>query len=282
MTSASEGAFYQRRLGARGDERFFATELTRGPWSNDHQHGGPPTALLARAVERCEVGQSVSNADHRRAAEMFVVRMTCELLRPIPIAAPLEVVTEPLAESRNVQRIAAALVSGDEQLAVALAVRIRVQEQAIPIHSHDDGPALPPLERCRAFEFPFFRHAVGYHTAMEARAAEGEFGHGKFAVWMRPRHALIEAEPTTTLQRVMICADAGHGVGSALDTSRWRFVNPDTSVHLHRLPADEWLGMRARTYSEPLGFGLCHTRLCDRHGDLGLVVQSQVIAQARA
>lgn len=280
MTSASEGAFYQRQVGAHGEERFFATELTRGPWSNDHQHGGPPTALLARAVERHEL--EPTSLGGRRAGEMFVVRMTCELLRPIPIAAPLEVMTELLAESRNVHRIAAALVSGDEQLAVALATRIRVQEQAIPIYTHDDGPSLPALEHCRPFEFPFFRHAVGYHTAMEVRAAEGEFGHGKFAVWMRPRHALIESETSTPLQRVMICADAGHGVGTALDTSRWRFVNPDTSVHLHRLPADEWLGMRARTYSEPLGFGLCHTRLCDRHGDLGLVVQSQVIAQARA
>jgi hypothetical protein len=280
MTAASEGAFYERRVGARGEERFFATELTRGPWNNDHQHGGPPTALLARAVERHEVEQGVSGAG-RRASEMFVVRMTCELLRPIPIAAPLEIVTELLAESRNVHRIAAALLSGDEQLAVALAIRIRVEEHAIPIHTHDDGPSLPALAHCRPFEFPFFRHAVGYHTAMEVRAAEGEFGHGKFAVWMRPRHPLIESEPTTSLQRVMICADAGHGVGTALDTARWRFVNPDTSVSLHRLPVDEWLGMRARTYSEPLGFGLCRTSLSDRHGDLGLVVQSQVIAEAR-
>lgn len=273
-------AFYERRLGARGEERFFATPLTRGPWSNDHQHGGPPTALLTRAVERVEL--EPSSPTGRRAAEMFVVRMTCELLRPIPIAAPLEVTTELLAQSRNVHRIAAALVSGDEQLAVAIAIRIRVQELELPVHAHDDGPPLPALEHCRPFEFPFFRHAVGYHTAMEVRAAEGEFGHGKFAVWMRPRHPLLESETTTPLQRVMICADAGHGVGTALDTARWSFVNPDTSVHLHRLPADEWLGMRARTHCEPLGFGLCHTQLSDRHGDLGLVVQSQVIAQARA
>lgn len=281
MTSTSEGAFYQRRVGAHGEERFFATELTRGPWSNDHQHAGPPMALLARAVERHDLESTSPKL--RLVREMFVVRMTCELLRPIPIAAPLEVVTEVLAESRNVQRIAAALMSGDEQLAVAVAIRIRVQELAIPIHTHDDdAEPLPPREQCRAFEFPFFQHTVGYHTAMEVRAAEGEFGLGNFAVWMRPRVALIESEPSTALQRVMICADAGHGVGTALDISRWSFVNPDTSVHLHRLPVDEWLGMRARTYSEPLGFGLCRTSLSDRQGDLGLVVQSQVIAGARA
>lgn len=265
------GAFYQRVLGAHGEERMFASELTRGPWSNDHQHGGPPAALLARAVER----------EGERAGEMFVARLTVELLRPIPIAAPLEVVTEVLAEGRSVHRIAAALVSGDEQLAVALAVRIRVQEQPIPVHEHDDAEPLRPLDQCRPFVFPFFQHAVGYHTAMDLRVSDGEFGSGKFAVWMRPKPALIEGEATTALQRVMICADAGHGVGTALDTSKWSFVNPDLSVNLHRLPADEWLGMRARTWSEPLGFGLCRTTLSDRHGDLGVALQSQIIARAR-
>jgi hypothetical protein len=49
-------------------------------------------------------------------------------------------------------------------------------------------------------------------------------------------------------------------------------------VQLHRLPSDEWLGMEARTWTEPLGFGACRTRLSDRRGDLGTVLQSKVIA----
>ena len=262
--------FYSRERGAHGEERLFATELTRGPWSNDHQHGGPPAALLARAIE----------ATGTRASTMFVTRMSVELLRPIPIAAPLEVVTEVLAEGRSVHRIAAALVSGDKQLAVALAVRIRVAELALPLHEHDDFEPLPPPARCRPFVFPFFQHAVGYHTAMELRVAEGEFGVGKFSLWMRPRPALVEGESPTALQRVMICADAGHGVSTALDTNAWSFINPDLSVHLHRLPADEWLGVRARTWSEPLGFGMCRAEFLDRHGPLGLGVQSQLITPA--
>jgi hypothetical protein len=274
------GFFYQRVLGAHGQERFFASELTRGPWSNDHQHGGPPAALLARAVER----------EGQRANEMFVARMTFELLRPIPIAAPLEVVTDVLTEGRSVHRIAAALVSGDQQLAVALAVRIRVQEQAIPVFEHgeftDEAIATPP-EQCRPFEFPFFHHAIGYHTAMEVRAASGEFGTGNMAAWIRPRCSLIEGEgeTTTALQKVMICADAGHGVGTALDTDVWSFVNPDLTVYLHRLPvggAGEWLGMQARTRSTPLGFGLCRTQLSDRRGPVGIALQSQVISSIRS
>lgn len=267
------GWFYTRERGARGEDRLFASELTRGPWSNDHQHGGPPTALLARAIEQL---------DGDRAPAMFTARMTIELLRPIPIAAPLEVVTEVLSAGKTVHRIAAALVSGDQQLAVAIAVRIRVAELDLPTRLPDPGERLPPVGECTPFEFPFFQHAVGYHTAIEVRLARGEFGSGDIAGWMRPRVPLIEGEVTRPLERVLICADAGHGLGSALDTTRWTFVNPDLTVQLHRLPAsdDPWLGMEARTFTQPLGFGNCRTRLCDRRGDLGVVLQSQVIAPA--
>jgi hypothetical protein len=117
---------------------------------------------------------------------------------------------------------------------------------------------------------------------MEVRIAGGEFGSGQMAAWMRPRVPLIDGEPTSPLQRVMICADAGHGLGAALDTRAWSFVNPDLTVQLHRLPSSEWLGMEARTWTEPLGFGSCRTRLSDRRGDLGVVLQSQVITGLRS
>ena len=80
----------------------------------------------------------------------------------------------------------------------------------------------------------------------------------------------------------MICADAGHGAGTALDTEAWSFINPDLTVHLHRMPAGEWLGMQARTWSSPLGVGMCRTVLRDHLGEVGVAVQSQVLAPARA
>ena len=266
----SEGYFYQCTRGAAGQERFFAGELTRGPWSNDHQHGGPPSALLLRAIEAAG-----NRADPQ---PMQLTRISVELLRPVPLAAPLEVETEILARGRKVQRIAAALVSGDEQLAVAVAVRVRVQEIAVEVRSHDEG-LLPPPAAGRPFEFGFFRHELAYHKAIELRAVRGEQGDGSMAVWARPRVPLIEGESSSVLEKIMICADAGHGVGMALDTSRWSFVNPDLSVHLHRLPAGDWLGMEARTWTGGMGIGLCRTRLLDASGEVGCVLQGQVIQQ---
>src|SRR5688500_11471215 len=36
-----------------GDDRWSSTPHTTGPWDPRFQHGGPPSALLGRAVERC-------------------------------------------------------------------------------------------------------------------------------------------------------------------------------------------------------------------------------------
>jgi hypothetical protein len=266
----ADSSFYSREIGAHGQERFFASESTRGPWSNDHQHAGPPAALLARAIARAEPNPQA----------MFVTRVTLELLKPIPIAAPLEIDVDVLSAGRTVDRIAAVLRSGDDSLIVAVGLRMRVREIDVPILTHDDLAGLRPLEQARSWEFPFFQHERGYHSAMDIRIAAGKFGAGNMAAWIRPRIPLLADEATDALQRVLICADAGHGIGSGLDTREFGFVNPDLSVHLHRLPVDEWICMDARTFTQPLGIGLCRTRLLDRHGEFGIGLQAQVLTRA--
>jgi hypothetical protein len=72
-------------------ERFTSTELTRGPWDPGHQHAGPPAALLARELERCE-----------RRDEARIARMTCEILRAVPIA-PLSATARVVRGGRSVE-----------------------------------------------------------------------------------------------------------------------------------------------------------------------------------
>ena len=54
---------------------FRATALTRGPWNPDHQHAGPPSALMARAIERAAASEGLTHLG----------RLTVNLLRPAPI-----------------------------------------------------------------------------------------------------------------------------------------------------------------------------------------------------
>src|SRR5438132_14165686 len=84
----------------RDGARFVPSELCRGPWSREAQHGGPPAALLARSAERFEGGE-----------EMEVARLTVELLRPVPRVA-LTVAPRWARPGRRVRRVEASLAAG--------------------------------------------------------------------------------------------------------------------------------------------------------------------------
>jgi len=250
--------------------RFASTPLTRGPWSPDHQHAGPPSALLACLIERT------------LPPHMLVARMTVEILRPVPIA-PVTVSLETLRAGRKVQWQAAQLHGPDHAvLARAHALCIRTTPVALPVSGDPVDDPVPAPEHSEPFQFDFFTGEHGYHTGMELRLARGEFGSGRVAMWMRMRQPLLEGDAPSPLQRVMIAADSGNGVSMALSPAKFSFVNPDLTVYLHRPPSGEWVCLDARTILQEHGIGLADTRLLDEHGPIGRSAQSLVIDVAQA
>lgn len=243
---------------------FRASEHTRGPWSNEHQHAGPPAALLARAFA----------AD---AGDMAVVRISYELLRPIPIAL-LQLQTRELRPGRRVRLLGATLECDGTELvrATALCVRRKQLDFELPA---DLPPVerLPAPERCEPYTFPFFMHDVGYHNAMELRIGRGGIGHGHAAAWLRMRHPLIAGEEPTPLERLTIAADSGNGVSAALDHERYLFINPDLTVHVHRFPEGDWIGLDARTWATREGYGVADDCMHDQRGPVGRAVQSLLV-----
>lgn len=245
-------------------EEFLATESTRGPWSRDHQHGGPPAALLARAMERLA-------GDGARLA-----RLTFDFLRPVPIA-PLTVGAGVTRAGAKVQRLQAALTAADGTLLVqASAVAIRTAA-VLPESRGDSGRAPPPAGMATPFEFPFFADPVGYHSAVEVRVARGTWGKGPVAAWMRVRVPLVAGELASPLQRLLIVADSASGVAVVLDHARYTFVNADLTVALHRLPEGEWLCLDAATVADAHGVGLTRARLWDTHGAFGVSLQACLV-----
>ncbi|MGH8443199.1 MAG: thioesterase family protein [Nevskiaceae bacterium] len=242
-----------------------ATELTRGPWSPDHQHAGPPSALIAAVIER------------GLPPQMEVARLTVEILRPLPIAT-FGVTVLPLRAGRKVQWLTADLLGENATpLARAHALCIRTLHLDLPAKGDPVDEPVPSPARSEPFAFPFLTGDVGYHTAMELRLARGEFGSGRVAMWLRMRHPLIEGEAPSPLQRVMVAADSGNGVSMVLKPHQHTFVNPDLTVYLHRPPEGEWVCLDARTIPQERGVGLADTRLLDERGPIGRSVQSLVI-----
>lgn len=249
-----------------GDGRFWATENTLGPWGGGSQHGGPPCALLGRALER-----------HEARDGMDVVRFTAEILRPVP-QAELAVSVRTVRGGRNVELLEAVLAAADgTELIRASAWRMQPQRDGFA--AGDPGAPMPGPDR--GAPHPFFDVGLetGYHTGMEWRFVEGAFLEpGPAKVWLRMRIPLVAGETPTPLQRVLCAADSGNGVSATADARTLLFINTDLTVHLRRPLRGEWLGMDARTVIEADGVGLAESVLHDTDGPIGRGAQVLFVA----
>jgi Thioesterase-like superfamily len=246
---------------------FRATELTRGPWDPAAQHAGPPSALVARELERLG-----DRGDRSRWG-----RITIELVRSVPIAR-LTVEAQVVRPGRTVELCAASLRDAEGEVMRATAWRLRPKPVELPaLEATDDEPPPGPDQGERGEFFPI-GEAVGYHTAMDYRFVRGAFlDPGPATVWMRMRHPLVAGEDPTPLERVMVAADSGNGVSATLDWRRYLFINVDLSVHLHRLPEADWVCLDALTLPEATGVGLTDTLLRDERGRIGRAAQTLLV-----
>jgi len=249
VTPPTQDSFYL----PAGEDRVLSQPSTAGPWGQDSQHGGPPAALLARAVERLETG-----------SDRVVGRLTMELLGPVPVG-PLRVEASVVRPGRNVELCEATLHDEQGGRAVARATAWRFpagaegpREDYAPLpHGPRDGEEQAPP--------PFW--SPGYVQAVEWRWVKGGVAvPGAAVVWMRPRVSLVEGEEATPLQRLMACADSASGVSSELDPATWGFQNPELTVHLLREPVGEWFCIDAETTLGSGSIGLATSAVYDERG----------------
>jgi Thioesterase-like superfamily len=255
--------------------RFLPTELARGPWDPQALHGGAPAALIADAFER-----------HEPAADTAIARLGFEFLRPIPFA-PLALSISTVRAGRRVQELACELHAdlGDGATALicrATALRVARVPERLP-----DPPAGSPAEQTmpgpdegQAFRFSLSGSEVTSFAsgAMEMRWLDDPSVLGPARVWMRLGHPLVPGRPLTGLGRLAATADFGNGVGAALPFAEFVFVNADLTIHLHRPPQGEWIGIEARTLLHEGGTGLAESVLHDLDGPVGRAFQALVVA----
>ncbi|MBE0619507.1 MAG: thioesterase family protein [Burkholderiales bacterium] len=247
---------------------FASTDLTRGPWHPDHQHGGPPIALAARCIERAAAALELTH----------VARLTANLLRPIPIAElAVEVQTD--YAGRNVAHFSARMIAGGKEVARFTAVAQR--EAGLEIPADLPGHPLPQAPRSLAQSPPapflFASKITGYHDLIEGRIAQGVAFRGPSAVWFRLQHPLVAGEATSALARVAVAADSGNGISAILDFHRYIFVNSDLTINLLRQARGEWICIDARTLLGPDGGGLAESNIFDEQGLVGRATQSLAI-----
>ncbi len=250
---------------ALDEDSYRSSSLTRGPWHPDHQHAGPPIALVCRAIEKAAIGHRLGHLS----------RLTANLLRPVPIGDLAVHVAVDYA-GRNAGHFSARLMAGDKEVARVTALMQRENDVKLPdaIPGHPLPPAPRGPDDSPPAVFPFSGKHVGYADLVDTRIARGLFFKGPCAVWFRLRHPLVEGEEPSEYQRVAVAADSGNGISAILDFARFSFVNLDLTINLLRRPVGEWICIDARTLLGPNGCGLAESMLYDTHGLVGRATQS--------
>jgi hypothetical protein len=245
--------------------RFVATELARGPWDPNAQHGGAPAALLMREFE------GLPSADG-----LILARVTYELLRPVPLGELL-VDAQVIRGGRRVQLLDGAIRTVDgTEVVRARALRVHRADAPEPVQ----GPPLaegPEQGRETPLPFPRVKAPTFGPDAIEVRIVRGQFNGGPAAAWFRLRVPLVAGEAPTPLQRLAAAGDFGNGISRVLPWETFMFINPDLTLYLERVPEGEWIGLEARTSIAPNGVGIAESVIYDVQGRVGRAIQALLI-----
>jgi hypothetical protein len=250
-----------------GDGLFESTAATASPWDHALQHGGPPAALLARAIERSRPDES-----------MPVARITLDMLAGIP-QGRIRTETSIVRPGRRVEMVEARLWADDRLAVTATAWRIRTDPGSTTEHRTGDPVPAVPADAATTV-FPFVDEDWGYGRAVEWRFLDGGYTEiGPARVWTRLRMPLVAGEDTSPLQHLLVVADSANGLSGELSMRDWLFIPPTLTVTMVRPPTTQWLLMDARTTLGGDGTGLSEARMYDELGLVASVAQPLLVAR---
>jgi len=256
-------------------EVFESTPLAQAGWYADGQHGGVVSALLGRAIEAVPTLEP-----------MEMARLTVELFRVVPIV-PLRVTTRVIREGKRIQMVEASVFDPQSvELARAVGLRLRRTDLDLPL-----AAATPPLDLPGPDDIEppdMTRWGIGgggkilYHRqAIEVREISGGFTRtGPAAMWLRILRPLVAGEPISPLTRAVVTGDFVNGLSRLVNPTEFVFMNADLTIHLHRMPVGEWVGVEAVSRYDPVGRGVATGRLLDIKGETGRSTQSLFLAPA--
>ena len=245
-------------------ELWVPTGAALSPWSEDGLHGSPTTMLLARELERMPAERP-----------MFSSRLTVELLRPFG-RVPLRLSARVLRPGRKVRLLEASLWNAEVEVARATALQIRLEAAEVPAQESQQAPGpLASAVSVRGYD----PGRPAYHMdGVELRMLPERAGkYGPNWAWFRLKLPVVPGEEPSPLQRVCAAADFPNGISRITDARKTIFINPDLTIHVHRLPAGEWVCLDARSFLEPHGTGLAEGVLYDELGRLGRSLQSLLV-----
>jgi hypothetical protein len=262
------GSHY-RRLGTDGEyQSFESTDYTRSNWDPEIQHGSPPLALMTKLIEELSEG----TADSR----LRIGRVSMDILGAIPVA-PVRVRAWVERAGGRISLLGAEMVAArpggpDRAVARASAWLLATSDTADVATDR-----YPPLVEGESDPVPHSWEGAKGYLEMIGWRRQRELDNGSPVVWMSPLAHLVDDEAMTQTQRLALVVDCANGAGAAIDPQRFVFMNTDTAMHLHRIPAGNDFALRARGSIGPDGIGVTTADIFDRQGFIGTCAQTLLV-----
>jgi acyl-CoA thioesterase len=236
-----------------------------GPWFPGVQHGGAIAGVLARAVEAAPAAQP-----------MMITRLTVDMSRKVPMGRT-RVETEIARDGKRVQAVECRYIVDDDTVGRATAMRIRTDESVVAADQHlepwpEDAPPAGPES---IEEMSFAWEGADFVRNFTMHRSEPE--PGRSTSWLRLDVPFVAGEATTPTMFAAMVADMIPSAGSVMAFEKYLSINPDLSIHLHRLPEGEWIGHTALVHVSSHGFGQTDAQLFDRTGAIGRSLKSLLI-----
>ena len=246
-------------------EFFRPTAHTRGPWDENACHAGPPSGILARAMELA-------------LPKKQLCRLTVELLRPVPFSG-FRVEAQITRDGKTVSTSKAHLIN-EEGKTVISATGLHMAPQVIksrPSHTRSFGKA----SDATIGNFPIVDTLHGLPafngSGVETRYPDGQDSSpGPTTAWLKTVPLLADESPTP-FQRICPLADCGNAFGRNAEPQQVAFMNTDLTLLLHRPPQGEWFGTQSVGYWEPNGIGMADALLFDEQGVVGRALQTLLL-----
>nr|MBA3606010.1 thioesterase family protein [Acidimicrobiia bacterium] len=218
-----------------GDEWIVPTEWSRGPWDPEACHGGPPAAMLARAMEQA-------------LPALRLARISVDLARTVPMAG-FRIATDIMRAGRATGNTRAAIVDADGTLrATATGMHVGIAAQPLFESALDNsGVQLPTSRQTEPGEFPLgpaIHGLTGFRQAVRVRYPPGEDKGPGATTIMMSTGPIVAGEEPSPFQRICPLADCGNAFSRHTDPAEIQFVNTDLLIALHRDPEGQWLGSR--------------------------------------
>jgi hypothetical protein len=234
----------------REGSSFIPQPACRGPWDPKSLNGRVIVALCGFQIE-----QSYELADYMPA------RLTVDMYR-LPGFAPIEVKTRVVRDGTRIKVIDAEFISGGVSYARATSQWLKRSQNA------EGNVWSPPSWEVPAPETlpePVNRQNI-LMTMRPISGAIGTFGQKR--VWLRESRELVGGTPLSPFIRAAIPADLANPFSNSGDRGLG-YINSDVTLYLHRLPADEWIGMEVVNHHATDGVAIGQVLLYDRTGAIG-------------